>query len=257
MSINLLAINVGNSRTQIGSFRHESLDRIAYAENDSPADLAKALNQAFEPLRETDSIVYMSSVNEPQAQRVIKAVKHDLGQPVMRIEKDAVAPIGRQLDPETLVGEDRLLNAAAAYDQVKQAVVVISAGTAVTVDLVDGAGTFHGGAILPGAQMMLDALTNNTHLLPAIQFATPREAIGRNTVEAMLTGVFTGIRGAVRELVEQYAVLLGAYPRVLATGGNAQMLFTDYELVERVIPELTLMGIAVTHRIAHGYSKDE
>jgi type III pantothenate kinase len=151
------------------------------------------------------------------------------------------------LDPEAIVGEDRLLSAAAAYDVLKQACVVVDAGTAVTIDFVDGAGTFHGGAILPGAQVMLDSLHERTAQLPEIVFTKPKEPIGHNTEQAMLTAVFYGVRGAVRELVEQYAQVLGSFPIVVATGGDAEMLFGDYELVERIVPDLGLMGIALTY----------
>jgi len=157
-------------------------------------------------------------------------------------------PIGRQLDPESLVGVDRLLNAAAAYDTAKQACVVVDAGTAVTIDFVDGEGTFHGGAILPGVRMMLQALDEKTAQLPEVGFKPPAEAIGHNTAEAMLTGVFHGVRGAVRELTEKYAEQYGAYPRVIATGGDAPALFEGYELVEDIVPELTLQGLSVARR---------
>src|SRR5699024_6071301 len=129
----------------------------------------------------------------------------NLNIPVQRIEHDINIPIGRQLDPEAIVGEDRLLNAAASYDVLKQACVVIDAGTAITVDFVDGQGTFHGGAIAPGAQSMLNTLADKTSQLPEVELKAPREYIGHNTTEAMRGGVFYCLRGMVRELVEHYA----------------------------------------------------
>jgi type III pantothenate kinase len=162
------------------------------------------------------------------------------------VERDIAVPIGRQLDPESMVGDDRLLNAAAAYNTAKQACVVVDAGTAVTIDFVDGAGTFHGGAIVPGAKMMLDALHERTEQLPEVAMQRPVEAIGHSTAEAMRCGAFHGIRGMVRELVERYAEAAGGYPLVIATGGDAKLLFEDDELIERIVPDLTLMGMAVT-----------
>ena len=96
---------------------------------------------------------------------------------------------------------------------------------------------------------MLNALNQHTQQLPELDFNKPEESLGHNTAQAMLTGVFHGIRGAVRELVEKYAEIYMAYPRVIATGGNAETLFEDYELVEKIVPELGLLGIATTYRI--------
>jgi type III pantothenate kinase len=142
------------------------------------------------------------------------------------------------------------LNAAAAYDVLHQACVVVDAGTAMTVDFVDGEGTYHGGAIAPGAKMMLDALHGHTDQLPQVGWEKPLEPIGHNTAEAMRSGVFHGMRGMVRELVEQYAQISGAYPIVVVTGGDAQLLFDDYDLVDRIVPELVLRGIESTVRVA-------
>ena len=62
----------------------------------------------------------------------------------------------------------------------------------------------------------------------------------------MRTAAFHGLRGMVRELVEKFAETVGQYPLVIATGGDAEMLFKDYELIERIVPDLTLRGLAVT-----------
>ena len=66
----------------------------------------------------------------------------------------------------------------------------------------------------------------------------------------MLSGVFYGMRGMVREIVEQIAVSINQFPLVIATGGDAQVLFRDCDIVERVVPDLTLWGLAVTLRTA-------
>lgn len=248
MNINLLAINLGNTRCQIGAYVAGELETNEQIDPRDAAQLEAALGRLFEPLADADdAVVYIGAVNPDAAKRVAEAVRKVLGLEAIRVERDVNVAIGRQLDRETIVGEDRLLNAAAAYEQVGQACAVVDAGTAVTVDFVDGNGTFHGGAILPGAQMMLDAMHEHTAQLPELRFAEPDEAIGHSTGQAMLDGVFHGIRGAVRELVEKYAEVYGAYPRVIATGGNAHQLFDEYELVEKIVDDLTLRGMVVTH----------
>ena len=76
--------------------------------------------------------------------------------------------------------------------------------------------------------------------------ARPQEPIGHNTAEAMRCGAYYGLRGAVRELVERYAEVVGSFPVVVATGGDVEMLFENFDLIDRIVPDLTLMGMAVT-----------
>jgi type III pantothenate kinase len=88
-----------------------------------------------------------------------------------------------------------------------------------------------------------------TSSLPEVDFEPPlREAFGKNTAQAMLQGVFHGIQGMVRQLSEQYAARYGAYPRIIATGGDSEVLFKDDELIEQIIPNLQMQGIAVSVR---------
>lgn len=249
--VNLLAVSVGNTRTRIGAFDGGTLVDTATLHNDELDELKASLAAALGRVSNRPNFaVLLASVNPDQAGRIEKHLRHELDQDVLRVERDMPIPIGRQLDREALVGEDRLLNAAAAYDVLQQAVVVLDAGTAMTVDFVDGAGTFHGGAILPGGQVMLDALTGRTTQLPEVELGPPLEAMGHNTLEAMKSGVFHGMRGAARELVERFAEQAGQFPMVVATGGDGAMLFHEYDLVDRVVPDLTLMGLAVTLRRA-------
>ncbi|MEX0885594.1 MAG: type III pantothenate kinase [Phycisphaeraceae bacterium] len=251
IKLNLLAVSVGNTRTRLGAFVDGQLVESATFENRQESAITEAMDHAFSPLRENDEApVVMASVNPPAARLVEANITRHLKRTVKRVERDLPIPIGRRLDPEAIVGEDRLLNAAAAYDVLKQACVIIDAGTAITIDVVDGQGTFHGGAIAPGAQLQLDALHNRTAQLPEVEFDRPEEPIGHNTSQAMRCGVYHGLRGMVRELVETYAEHLGAYPMVVATGGDSPLLFRDYEIVDRVAPDLTLTGLAVTWRVA-------
>ena len=249
--VNLLAVSVGNTRTRVGAFVDGQLAETATFENVKDVKIAVAIDEAFEPLRDRDdAVVLLSSVNPVVAGPIEEALTAHLKRAVQRVERDIPIPVGRQLDREALVGEDRLLNAAAAFDVLKQACVVVDAGTAITVDFVDGGGTFHGGAIAPGAQLMLDALNRRTAQLPDVDFERPAEVIGHNTTEAMRSGVFFALRGLVQQLTEQIAEKNGQYPMVVATGGDGNLIFRDFELIDRVVPDLTLRGIAVTLRRA-------
>lgn len=247
----IVAVSVGNSRVQIGRFEDGSLTASKRLNN---KDLTSVVEQIVGEWRMIESrpraAIVLASVNEELADRLASTVEDQLAIEVYRVGDDLPIPIGQQLDPETLTGADRLLNAAAAFDTLKQACIIVDAGTAVTVDFVDGEGTFHGGAIAPGASMQLRALHQNTAALPEIEFRAPDrdEAFGRNTAQAMLQGVFHGIRGMVWKLVEQYAERYGAFPTVIATGGDAATIFEDDELIDRIVPDLTLLGIAAAAR---------
>jgi type III pantothenate kinase len=245
----LLAISVGNTSTKLAAFIDGKLMHSAFVRNADADKFLPALLAAHGALQGADPApVVLASVNPPLAQKHAVQIKTAIKCEVLRVGRDVPIVIGRQLDREAIVGEDRLLNAAAAYDILKRACVVIDAGTAMTIDFIDGAGIFHGGAILPGATMQLHALAQGTAQLPETSFAPPEEPIGHNTVEAMRVGVFHGLRGAVRNIVEQYAIATGMYPAVIATGGDAPVLFADDEFIERVVPELTLLGISASLR---------
>ncbi len=250
--INLIAISVGNTRTQIGQFINGELASSQRLDNRNMADIVQCVLNGWKAIAERPrAAVAIASVNDDLADRVISAIEDQLSVELYRVGSDIPVPIGRQLDPETITGADRLLNAAAAYQAVKQACVVVDAGTAVTVDFVDGEGVFHGGAIAPGASMQLKAMHQYTSALPELDFHAPdKEAFGRSTAQAMLQGVYYGLRGMVWRLVEQYAERYGAYPMVIVTGGDAPVLFAEDELIDRIVPDLTLMGIAAAARHA-------
>jgi type III pantothenate kinase len=245
----LIAISVGNTRTSVARFTGSRLDESeAHRNDDLPAIVACAARHWPGP-GEADLV--MASVNDPVANRIASALEDQLGAEIYRIGTDIPLGVEQVLEPETMTGADRLLNALAAFDTLQQACVVVDAGTAITVDFVDGAGVFHGGAIAPGARMQLAALHEKTAALPEVDFAAPSDDVfGRSTAQAMLNGVYHGIRGMVTRLVERYAERYGAYPMVIVTGGDAPLLFESEELVDRVVPDLTLRGIAIAARLA-------
>ncbi|MEM7576559.1 MAG: type III pantothenate kinase [Planctomycetota bacterium] len=243
----LLAVSVGNTRTRLGTFADGKLTETATLDNADMDRIDDAVQRTLAPVAaDTHGAIVASSVNPGVADHVFAEIAKRTKHAIHRVERDLPIPVGRQLDPEAIVGEDRLLNAAAAYDVLKQACVVVDAGTAITVDFVDGAGTFHGGAIAPGGQLMLDALHQRTDALPEVELEKPEDLVGHNTIQAMRAGVYYGLRGMVYELTERYAEAAGLFPLVVATGGDAALLFKDDARIDRVVPDLTLMGLRLT-----------
>ena len=100
---------------------------------------------------------------------------------------------------------------------------------------------------MPGVKMALTSLAEKTKALPAVEPAEPEGPWGRNTEQAILTGVVCGSAGAIRGLTEQYATALGYWPDVIATGGDATLIAKYADFIQAVAPDLLLMGIELTH----------
>lgn len=248
--LSILLVSVGNTRTAVGQAEGQRLQGVQRLSNDDPVRIMEAL-RAMAADGPDEPLVLVASVNQRVSRPLIAQIESQIGARVMRLGDDLPIPIGTCIDPDARPGQDRLLNAAAAFDRFRQACVVIDAGTAVTVDFVDGEGTFHGGAIAPGAQMQLNAMHSGTDALPQLEMRAPEpEPFGANTTQAMLHGVYYGIRGMVRHIAERYAEAYGAYPAIIATGGDAHLLFDEDELVEHIVDDLTLHGMIAAHKLA-------
>ena len=254
----LLAIAVGNTRTRFGVFHGNDLeDPVSLANEDMAALTSAVLKAAAE---EHGVSIVIGAVNPPVADALQKALEDAGEESVYRLGRDIQIPMQHTLEDTRTVGQDRLLCAFGAYARAKQACVVVDAGTAVTVDFVDGEGVFHGGVIAPGAQMVLDVLHEKTAQLPRIVYRSPETTagaapgaagappFGKNTREAMIAGVNNAVRGLVQHTLEKFAEFFGGYPQVVATGGDAAALFGEEVsagggMVESIVPDLQLIGI--------------
>jgi type III pantothenate kinase len=253
--INLLVLNLGNSRLAIGTFAAGELGQVKRLPHALRKDWTGAITESWEHVAGHErATVVAASVNPALNEALEHVVDQAIGRRVIWVGREIDVPINVLTDEPNKTGIDRVLNIAAAYEQMGKACVVVDAGSAVTVDVCNDAGEFLGGAIAPGAKMMLDALHERAAQLPTVELAQPHGAFGRNTEQAILQGIYHGIRGMVKELVENYASALGQWPELIATGGDAHTLFQGWELVHAVAPDLTLYGIALAyanHHIKH------
>lgn len=242
--LKVLAVAVGNTRTRVARFSGRPMSGESQA---LPSTDAPGLVRAIQALAKGEELVVISSVNELAAAALERELRPAFPERVYRFGRDLEIPIANALTDDSTVGQDRLLCAIGASVRAEQACVVVDAGTAITVDFVDGEGTFQGGVIAPGVQMMLDALHARTAALPQIKFALPDAALGpfgKDSPHAMRLGVLNAARGLVRHTIEQYAQVFGGYPQIVATGGDALALFEHDDLVEHIVPDLQLIGIA-------------
>src|SRR5687767_12459011 len=107
------------------------------------------------------------------------------------------------------VGADRIVNAVAAYERVRGAVIVVDFGTATTFDCISPKGEYLGGCICPGVQISADALFTHAAKLSRIEIVRPPRVVGRNTIHSMQAGIVFGYVGLVDGLVERIRAELG------------------------------------------------
>ncbi len=251
MPDDILLAAVGNSRFRLGLWSGRAVAEshaFDLASLEDPDDLLRRLFADAGPL------CVLADVNEPARVRLEEALARvNPDAETVRIGLDIPVDLRHSLDDDSTVGVDRLLNAYAAYDRAKQACVVVDAGTAVTVDFVDGEGVFHGGVIAPGVRMMLDAMHEHTRALPAIPYDPPdpaRGPFGKDTAHAMRLGVRSAVVGLIRDVTERFSEKYGAYPQIVATGGDAGLFEHEEGLVEHIVPDLQLLGMGLAYEHA-------
>jgi type III pantothenate kinase len=122
-------------------------------------------------------------------------------------------------------------------------------GTATTFDVVSKEGDYLGGAIAPGIAISTEALFNRTAVLPRVELIRPKQAIGRNTIAAMQSGIVLGYAGLIEGIVARIKRELKDEARVVATGGYAELLAQEAPVIEVVNPNLTLIGLRLIHEM--------
>jgi type III pantothenate kinase len=252
MDINLLVMGVGNSRLALGVFAEGELvhsQRISHGQRDEWPD---AIRQAWDRLgHEGDRAVVAAGVNPAVNSALEEIVHRQTDQTIQWVGEQIDLPIEVRTRNPAQTGVDRVLNVAAAFEQMGKACIVVDAGTAVTVDCCNDAGEFLGGVIAPGVSMMLEALREKTAGIGPVAFSVPSGAVGDSTEAAVSAGIYHAIRGLVKETAESFATLLGAWPEIIATGGDAQILFDGWELIHAIAPDLNLYGIALAYAEHH------
>lgn len=148
------------------------------------------------------------------------------------------------------VGDDRLVNAIAAYYSYGGPLIIIDFGTATTFDVIDGEGSYAGGVIAPGINLSMEALHMAAALLPKIPVENPGHApvVGTSTVAAMRSGVFWGYIGLIEGLVARIQDEQGGGHQVVATGGLAPLFAEATTVIDKTDDDLTLRGLLAVHQ---------
>ncbi|CAM3468037.1 type III pantothenate kinase [Paenibacillus lupini] len=145
------------------------------------------------------------------------------------------------------VGADRIVNSVAGIVKYGAPLIVVDFGTATTFDYIDASGSYLGGAIVPGIGISTEALYQRAAKLPRIELVKPKSVIGRNPVTSMQAGIIYGYAGQVDGIVNRIRKEFQVTPRVVATGGLAELISSESETIEEVDPLLTLEGLRIIY----------
>jgi type III pantothenate kinase len=145
------------------------------------------------------------------------------------------------------VGADRLVNAVGAHAEYAGPLIVIDSGTATTFDIVGADGGFEGGIISPGINLSMKALHDAAAKLPRVAIQKPAQVIGRDTVEAMQSGVFWGYIDLIDGLVERIKAVYGQPMTAIATGGVASLFQGAASRIDKFDPDITIKGLLLLY----------
>lgn len=247
----ILLFDIGNTNTHLGLanfrgvFKQENIPTTAWFDGTAKRRVRKFVGKTPLAGASTCSVV-------PRATRLVRKGVGELWKlKYLELTPKTLRGVGIDYPKPETIGPDRLANAVAVRHHFGGPSVVVDFGTAVTFDVVNGAGNYAGGIIAPGLAAMTEYLHEKTALLPPIKIRETRSVIGKSTEEAMLVGAVHGYRGLVRELLSELKRELNARRLpVIATGGYAKLIASKLPEIAMVDPLLTLEGLRLSW-IAH------
>ncbi len=246
----LLTIDVGNTNIHFGVFEEDLMFdfRLQTDMRMTGDEFALSIKSLLEindaTFSDIDEVVISSVVPQVNNSLLIFSNKYLNLKPLF-VTNEIALNIKLDTDDNSKVGADRIVNACSAYDKHQKAVLVIDLGTATTFCLVSGDGTYLGGAITIGLKTALDALYSKASKLPKIELEEPKAVVGRNTADAMKTGIVVGYGGLIDRIVEELKAQIDEDVLVIATGGLSQVMKGHAKTIEVIDSSLTLRGMKV------------
>ena len=251
----LLAIDVGNTQTHIGTFDGKELVEHWRFGTDAEAtadELAVRISSVLElrgmSLATIDAAI-VSSVVPPLTPEYAQMSEGYLDAGFISVVPGVKTGIAILMDNPHEVGADRLVNAVAAYDRFGAACAVVDFGTAITFDAISDKGEYLGGVIGPGVRVSMEALTERAAKLPKVDLAEPSGVIGKTTQAGMQAGMIYGFAGAIDAIARRLIAELGPETQFIATGGGADAIVPYCETIDEIDDLLTLTGLRLVHEL--------
>ena len=252
----LLAIDAGNTNTVFAVFDGDGVIRGEWR---SSTDINRTADETGIWLSQLLSLAGLSrsDISAAIIASVVPASLFNLRllcrryfscQPLVIGAADVDIGIRILVDRPEEVGADRLVNAVAAHQMFGGPQIIVDFGTATTFDVIDGDGGYLGGTIAPGINLSLEALHQAAAQLPRVGIGRPERVIGKNTIQAMRSGIFWGYVGLIEGTIARIREELGASAGVIATGGLATLFADCCPVLDRVVSDLTLRGLLLIHR---------
>ncbi|MGD0794539.1 MAG: type III pantothenate kinase [Dehalococcoidales bacterium] len=249
----LLAFDIGNTNIKAGVFDGDKLSatfHLATHVNQMPDEYAVFI---LNLLRQRG--IEVAGIKEGAISCVVPplhTVFHELFERYFNIRPLAVGPgmktgVRIRYDNPRELGGDRISNAAGALSLYRPPIIVVAMGTATAFDTISKEGDYLGGAVAPGIAIAAEALYTRTAALPRVELVRPKRAIGSNTPAAMQSGIIFGYAGLIEGIVTRIQEELGEKGTVVATGGYSDIIAKETKVIDKVNPNLTLIGIKVIH----------
>lgn len=249
----ILAIDIGNTNIVLGCMEGSRI----VVEARMATDLVKTSDQYCVELKsllrlyEVDLAaiegVIISSVVPPVLNSCKTAVRKLTGKTPMVVGPGIKTGLNIQMENPAQIGSDLIVAAVAALSRFAPPLIIIDMGTATTITAIDKTGAYVGGCISPGPKLSAEALSSRTAQLPAISLESPKHAIGKNTVEAMRSGVMLGSACMVDGMIDRLEQELGQKATVIATGGIARFVLPMCRREIIYDRDLLLKGLAALY----------
>ncbi|MFJ4850864.1 MULTISPECIES: type III pantothenate kinase [unclassified Streptomyces] len=257
----LLTIDVGNTHTVLGLFDGDEIVEHWRVSTDPrrTADELAVLMQGLMGMHPLLGEELGDNIHGIAICSTVPSVLHELREvtrryygdvPAVLVEPGVKTGVPVLADNPKEVGSDRIINSLAAVHLYGGPCIVVDFGTATTFDAVTARGEYAGGAIAPGIEISVDALGARGAQLRKVELTRPRSVIGKNTIEAMQSGILYGFAGQVDGVTERMARELADDPddvTVIATGGLAPLVLGESAAIDVHEPWLTLIGLRLVY----------
>ena len=250
----ILAIDMGNTNIVLGGIdEHKTYFVERITTNSSKTDLEYAVN--VKDILEIYNIhpgqiegAILSSVVPPLNSTILQAVEKILGKRPLLVGSGMKTGLNIIMDNPKTTGSDMIVDAVAALKEYPAPLIIIDMGTATTMSVIDPAGNYIGGVILPGLKISLDTLSSRTAQLPQISLETPGKIIGKNTIDCMRSGIMYGTAAMIDGIIDRMEDELGQKTTVIATGGLSRfvMPLCRHDII--IDNALLLKGLFILYR---------